>query len=129
MTTQLTDEQRKTLNDAEQIMREFFDRKSESFLISFHAGWKEFSICYFTPNKVQHSSLWQPECDNTFADKIAYALELRADEDGRADQIKAERVEKLREELAALTGDADLNAKRSPVLRDVPELALMGEGL
>jgi hypothetical protein len=57
---------------------------------------------------VQHTSLWRPGCDR-LADKIDYALELRADEEGRAEQIKAKRIASLKAELADLT-DAQVSA-------------------
>jgi|GEM_PF-7104215 len=106
MHTQLTDEQRKTLEDYDALIKELFAASGENLMTSFHAGWNDISITYFTPNRVQHSSLWTANGDNTFAGKIQRALDLRAEEDANADKIKAERIEQLRGELATLTGEA-----------------------
>ncbi len=100
----LTPQERETLNAAEEIIKRLFDRKHESLMMSFHAGWNNFSVTYFTPSKVQHGSLWA--CDDpTFAGKIEVALAHRADEENRADEIKVARIEALRNELAGLTGE------------------------
>lgn len=99
----LTDQQRDTLNESEQILVDLLV-PGEVLMFSLHAGWKNISTSYFTPNRVQHTSLWQPGIDR-LASKIDYALELRADEEGRAEQIKADRVAKLKAELADLTGE------------------------
>lgn len=96
----LTAEQRDTLNAAEQILRELL-LPGEVIMTSLHAGWETLSVSYWTPNHVQHTSLWRSGA-TCFADKIDYALELRADEEGRADQLKAERIAKIKAELASL---------------------------
>lgn len=96
----LTPEQRDTLNAAEQILRELLV-PGEVIMTSLHAGWESLSVSYFTPNHVQHTSLWRAGC-NSLADKIDYALQLRADEEGRADQLKAVRIATIKAELAAL---------------------------
>ncbi len=100
-TATLTDQQRETLNAAEQILVDLLV-SGEVLMFSLHAGWTSVSTTYFTPNHVQHTSLWRDGC-KALADKIDYALELRADEEGRAEQIKADRVAKLKAELADLT--------------------------
>jgi hypothetical protein len=99
-TATLTDQQRETLNAAEQILRDMLVA-NEVLMFSLHAGWDGMSVSYFTPNRVQYTSLWRTGAVN-LADKIDYALELRADEAGRADQIKAQRIAKLKAELATL---------------------------
>lgn len=99
----LTDQQRETLNAAEKILVDLLV-PGEVLMFSLHAGWASMSTSYFTPNHVQHTSLWRSGC-KAIADKIDYALELRADEEGRGEQIKADRVAKLRAELADLTAD------------------------
>ncbi len=99
----LTDQQRDTLNAAEQILVNLLV-PGEVLMFSLHAGWTSMSISYFTPNHVQHTSLWRDGC-KALADKIDYALELRADEEGRAEQIKAARVAALKAELADLTAE------------------------
>ena len=98
--TTLTDEQRETLNAAEQILVDLLV-PGEVLMCSLHAGWAGMSTSYFTPNHVQHTPLWRDGC-KALADKIDYALELRADEEGRAEQVKAERVAALKAELADL---------------------------
>lgn len=105
----LTAAERETLNAAERIIKERFQHSEETLMFSWHGNFRGgFSTTYFTPNKVQHGSLWVADSENALADKIDRALELRADEEGRADQIKAERVETLRKELAALTGEPSI---------------------
>lgn len=99
----LTDHQRDTLNAAEQILRDMLV-PGEVLMTSLHAGWASLSVSYFTPNQVQHSSLWRPNAGK-LADKIDYALELRADEEGRAEQIKAKRIATLKAELDGLIGE------------------------
>jgi len=96
----LTPEQRDTLNAAEQILRDML-LPGEVIMTSLHAGWEAMSVSYWTPNHVQHTSLWRSGA-TCFADKIDYALELRADEEGRAEQIKAERIASLKAELGKL---------------------------
>ena len=102
MAKQLTAKERKTLNEAEQILKDRFVVPGESLLFSFHAGWEGVSTTYFTPKKVQHGQVWDPE-DRTLAGKIAVCIGIRMDEEGRAEQIKAERIERLRKELSDLT--------------------------
>lgn len=97
----LTEAERATLNDAEQILVNLLV-PNEVLMLSLHHGWESFSATYFSPSKAQHGSMWVPE-DRTLAGKVSHALALRADEEGRADQIKAERVASLKAELAALT--------------------------
>ena len=92
--------QRETMNAAEKLLVDMLI-PGEVMMFSLHAGWTTVSMSYFTPNGVQHTSLWRSDCEN-LADKIDYALELRADEEGRAEQIRVERVAKLKAELAAL---------------------------
>ncbi len=96
----LTDAERETLNAAEQILINTLV-PAEVLMFSLHHGWKQMSATYFTPNNVQHSQLWNPE-DSTLAGKVAHALSIRADENGRADQIRADRIAQLKTELDAL---------------------------
>lgn len=102
---QLTDEQRKTLVDAEQILIGLLREKNESLLFSLHCGWKGISVTYFTPHKEQHGSVY-PFADCTLADKMQEALNIRAAEDARPDHAKTARIERLRKEIAELTGEA-----------------------
>jgi len=104
MAQTLTPHERETLNAAEQILVGLM-LPGEVFMLSLHQGWSSMSAAYFTPNDVQHSSLWVPE-DCTLAGKVDKALALRADEEGRADQIKADRVAALKAELASLADAA-----------------------
>ncbi len=97
----LTQAERDTLNAAEQILLRKLAVPGEVVMTSLHAGWQNVSVSYFTPNHVHHTSLWRPGCE-TLADKIDYALELKAGEEGRAEQIKRERIAKLKAELDAL---------------------------
>jgi hypothetical protein len=96
----LTDGERETLNAAERILVGLLV-PNEVMMFSLHSGWAGMSMSYFTPNKVQHTSVYVPE-DNTLAGKVDKALALRADEENRADEIKAKRVAALKAELAAL---------------------------
>lgn len=102
MKHQLTAKERKALNDAEQVLKDRFAIAGESLLFSFHAGWEGVSTTYFAPNRVQHGQVWDPE-DRSLAGKIGQCLVIRMEEEGRAEQIKAERIERLRKELANLT--------------------------
>lgn len=102
MKHQLTAKERKALNDAEQVLKDRFVIPGESLLFSFHAGWEGVSTTYFTPNRVQHGQVWDPE-NRSLAGKIGQCLSIRMEEEGRAEQIKAERIERLRKELADLT--------------------------
>lgn len=101
----LTARQRKALIDAEKVILAVLDREGEVLMTSFHHGWSSICATYFTPSGVQFSSLWTgPEC--TLADKVERALEHRFHEETNADQLKAERIERLKSELATLTGEA-----------------------
>lgn len=101
----LTQAERDTLNAAEQILIKHLIASKESLMISLHHGWKAMELSYFTPSGAQHT--WVEDFDDaTFAGKISKALAIRADEDGRADQIKAQRIAKLKAELASLDAAA-----------------------
>lgn len=102
---ELTDKQRAVLNEAEQILVSIIRHKNEVLMLSLHAGWERFSTTYFTPNEVQHGGIWVSDKPG-FAAKVDRIMEIRAEEDGRADDIRAERIERLRAELASLTGEA-----------------------
>ncbi|ANI79042.1 hypothetical protein [Sphingobium sp. EP60837] len=98
----LTQADRDTLIAAEQILVRALKHDSEVLMFSLHGRWEAMSATYFTPSEKQHSFL----SGVTLADKIDECLAIRADEEGRADEIRAERVERLRQELASLTGQA-----------------------
>ena len=97
-----TEAERGTLNAAEQIITKRFGANSEVLMFSFHAGWEGISVTYFSPNNVQTGGVWPAE-DRTLAGKLNECLTIRADEEGRADQIRDQRIEQLRAELANLT--------------------------
>lgn len=100
----LTDEQRQTLNAAEQILVGLLV-PGEVLMFSIHHGWDALSTTYFSPSDVQYGSLWSADGDNSVSGKIDRALAIRADEAANADKVKAERVERLRKELADLTSE------------------------
>jgi len=97
----LSQEDRDTLNAAEQILIKAV-ADGGVIMTSLHSGWDSSSVSYFTPRGVQHTSLWVPE-DRTLAGKVEKALAIKADEAGRADEIKVKRIADLKAELAALT--------------------------
>lgn len=101
MAHRLTAAERETLNAAEQILIEHFSTAGDVLMFSLHQGWSDLSICYFTPCGVQHGSVY-PE-DWTLAGKLTHCLQLRAEEEARKDQAKADRIDRLRKELADLT--------------------------
>lgn len=101
----LTEEERATLDAAERIMVGALESKKETVMLSLHGGWKGFTLCYFTPEKEQHSGIWTGDgC--SLSRKVQRALDLRSAEEGRADEIKARRIERLKADLAELTGEA-----------------------
>lgn len=97
----LSQEDRDTLNGAEQILLKAV-ADGGVFMISLHSGWDSCTLTYFTPDHIQHTHVddWD---DDTLAGRISKALAIKADEAGRADEIKAERIAKLKAELSALT--------------------------
>lgn len=99
----ISDADRETLVKAEQILVGLLRSKNETLMFSLHHGWENISVTYFTPHKEQHSSVW-PFAGANLADKMAEVLMIRATEDARPDAAKTERVERLRKELAELTG-------------------------
>ena len=103
----LTDADRKVLDDAEALLKRLLTTEQESLMFSLHHGWEGLSVTYFTPNRVQHGSIW-PLTDHrpTLADKMQTVLEIRAEEEGRSEQIRAEHIARLQRELASLTGEA-----------------------
>lgn len=101
----LTKKQRNILVAAERVIIEVLDREGEVLMTSFHQGWTGVSATYFAPSGTQYGDLWTGTgC--TLADKIECALEHRFNEEGRAEFAKADRIERLKRELAALTGEA-----------------------
>jgi hypothetical protein len=100
----LTPAEREVLNDAERILIGLLQPK-EVLMFSLHHGWRGISVSYFTPYGVQHGMLSARE-DPTLAGKVQRAIAIRADEEGRAEQMKAERVATLKAELQALGEDA-----------------------
>lgn len=97
----LTAEQRDTLNAAEKILIDLLKHDGESLMFSLHRGWESMSTTYFSPNKVQHGSIWV-DGERNLAAKVNRVLEIRAEEDANADALKAARIERLRNELAML---------------------------
>lgn len=98
----LTQAERDTLNAAEQILIKIV-ANGGVIMTSLHKGWDTTSVTYFTPGNTQHTSIYN-RADQSLAGKIDKCLALRAEEEGRAEQIKAERIARLKTELAALTG-------------------------
>ncbi len=105
---ELTNKHRATLDEAERILIGLLVDEEEVLMFSLHGGWEGLSTTYFTPNKVQHG-IW-PTLSNgrpTLSDKITRALEIRAEEESQADEARAERIERLRDELERLTGESE----------------------
>ena len=100
---QLTDEQRETLDAAEQILIGLLHHEHEVLMFSLHNGWKGISTTYFDPYNIQHGSIWLPVERPTLSDKIAEVLRIKAEALANADRRKAGRIEQLRKELDDLT--------------------------
>jgi hypothetical protein len=101
--TQLTAEQHKTLNDAMEIILAN-TALGASWMLSaqnYH-GTPGNDVTYFDSHHRQHSSLWERDC--TFADKIEMGIAIEATIPP-PEVVRAERVERLRKELAELTGE------------------------
>lgn len=100
----LTKKERATLDAAEQILVGLLESKEEVVMLSLHGGWKGFTLTYFTPEKVQHGGIWTGEgC--SFSSKVQKALDLRFAEEGRSEERRAWRIERLKADLARLTGE------------------------
>ena len=100
---QLTDEQRETLDAAEQILIGLLHHEHEVLMFSLHNGWKGISTTYFDPHNIQYGDIWPPVERPTLSDKIAEVLRIKAEALANADRRKAGRIEQLRKELDALT--------------------------
>jgi hypothetical protein len=98
--TYLTEQQRDTLNAAEQILIDFLADGGGNLMFSLHTGWTELSTTYFSPSGGQHGSFvrWEPG----LAGKIDQAAAIRAVEVANADKLKAIRIARLKAELESL---------------------------
>ena len=99
----LTTAERETLNAAmDIILAHTPPNASWSFGANYWNGSCDIGYStYFTSERVQHSFLK----GETFADHVASAIAIQADEDANADQVKANQIARLREQLEALTGE------------------------
>jgi hypothetical protein len=79
-------------------------------MLSLHHGWQDFSLTYFDPNGLQHSSHNgdYPAGDGmaTLSGKVQHALDIKASVVGAVPDLKEQRIKKLRAELSKLTGEA-----------------------
>lgn len=101
----LNEAERETLNAAMAILTAHTPQPASWLLsVSNYHGTPSCSATYFDTAKTQHTGLWAPDC--TFADKVQMALDIEAEVETDAEARRAARVERLRSELAALTGEA-----------------------
>ena len=100
----LTIQERETLNAAmDIILANTPPNASWSFSANHWHGSRDCGpTCYFSAEREQHSFLAGP----TFADMIADGLAKQEFEDGNRDTLRALRIERLKGELAELTGEA-----------------------
>ena len=104
MAKQLTAKERKTLNDAMDILlRCTPTRASWQIGVQCYHGTHGFDVTYFDSNAggAQGQHCWVR--GENFADKVQKVLEIEADAASNRDQAKAARIEMLRKELANLT--------------------------
>lgn len=102
--THLTEAERKTLNDAmEIILARVAYRSSYQIGVSHYDECsKSFDITYFSPAGGQHG--WVK--GETFADKIEWTIACADREGFSEEQRRQKRIETLRSELSKLTGEA-----------------------
>lgn len=102
--TKLTDKERETLNDAMAIiLANTPDGANWMLSAQNYHGTPGDGVTYFDSHHRQHSSLWARDC--TFADKIEMGIAIEATIPP-PEAIRADRIERLRKELAKLTGEA-----------------------
>ncbi len=99
--TILTNNERLTLDDAEQILRKY-TVKDASW--QFYLSWWDFqdkpgnmSTSYFSPSGVHHPGI----CGETFADRVQAVLNIQAAEN--PEQVRLARIAALEKELAELS--------------------------
>lgn len=100
----LTDKERGVLTDAMLIL-EAHTQPGVTWMpgarISKDSGHFSFDLTYFTSRGEQHG--WVR--GKSFGDKVEEALQIQAREDDDDSGVRARRIERLKEELSALTGE------------------------
>lgn len=97
----LTEKERKTLNDAMDVIQKHTAHKTSLYLSNSHyegcnPSW---DVCFFSSDRTQHSDVRGP----TLADKIEATLQIEASVEKDADVIKQRKIDRLRAELEALS--------------------------
>ena len=98
----LTNDERLTLDDAEQILRKY-TVKDASW--QFSLAWYDFQeepcnigACYFSAARAHHSTI----AGDTFSDRVQAALHIQDQEN--PEQVRLARIAALEKELAELSG-------------------------
>jgi hypothetical protein len=102
--TQLTKSERDTLNAAFDIIAANTPNGA-TWMPSFRRcgeGYLNYDVTYFTRVGEQHGWLH----GETFADKVQAGIDMQAAEDAEGPLIQQRRIDRLRKELAELTGES-----------------------